>query len=95
MLKSNRPYCDHCGRKMRRLREDDGEPHGFHWRIAREHVCNECADAAIDQAWKDRDPCGECETEPCKRGRDCWFDPHLPWPYETYFADPMGEKASP
>lgn len=86
-----RPTCDECKTP---LRDDpdtdgyiDGEPTG--WGdpyTARAHLCAACWHKIFDQAWKDRDPCASCETQPCERGRDCWFEPSLPYPYETYVA---------
>lgn len=91
MLKSGKPYCDVCLKEMLALSEDEaersGEPHGFPFAIAHEHYCTGCYEAMFDAAWKHRDPCGHCETQPCKRGRDCWFEPRLNVAYESYIAD--------
>lgn len=97
MLKDGKPFCDECGKEMRIVSDEEaertGEPNGFGL-PAHAHVCNECFDALHHAAWEDRDPCGECETQPCKRGRDCWFEPNIGYPYETYFADLKTEAAA-
>lgn len=93
MLKNNKPFCDLCKREMEIISEEDGEPCGFPHDKAHEHVCSECHEALFDLAWDRRDPCGECETKPCERGRDCWYQPSLGLVYETYFADAIAEEA--
>ena len=94
MLKRGKVFCDICKHEMERHSADnDCDPHGFDFHVARMHLCEPCWCQMNDEAWKERDPCAECETQPCKRGRDCWFNPTFPGvPYETYFADRVPEK---
>jgi hypothetical protein len=91
MIKNGVPYCDYCNKELVALREEEAlgdiEPHGWtDWRTASVHACFEC----YDNMWEP--PCGECETHPCQKGRECWANPplHL-FPYETYFANKLGE----
>jgi hypothetical protein len=87
MIKEGRPFCDDCGREMLALDDDEVEEYcpaagGFPWERACKHYCTPCA----DKLWQP--PCEtECQTQPCERGRECWWHPQLHvWPYETYFA---------
>ena len=91
-IKNGVPYCNYCDKELVALREqeclDDIEPHGWtNWRDAQVHCCFEC----FDNMWNP--PCDECENHPCQKGRDCWANPpqHL-FPYETYFANKLGEE---
>lgn len=95
VLKNGVPFCDKCGRELVALTEAEALAdimgHGWtDWRTAAVHYCFKCS----DELWQP--PCGECETHPCKRGRDCWASPplHL-FPYETYFANALGEDYCP
>ena len=91
MIKSGRPFCDRCNREIQALTEqeclDDIIPHGWtNWKTAEYHYCFKCS----DELWQP--PCGECETHPCMKGRDCWANPPLHiFPYETYYASALGE----
>ncbi|MGD6807534.1 MAG: hypothetical protein ACQCN4_11315 [Candidatus Bathyarchaeia archaeon] len=92
MIKSGVPFCNYCEKELVALTEEEAladiTSHGWtNWRTASVHCCFECS----DKMWKP--PCGECETHPCERGRDCWASPplHL-FPYETYYADRLGEE---
>lgn len=98
MIKNNVPYCEYCHREMQALTPrqalDDIRPHGWHnWRTAVCHVCFDCSDGQFDEWAKDVGfpACYECETYPCKRGRDCWDHRNPPnnEPYETYYADAL------
>lgn len=99
MIKNSRPYCDQCHGELIAWTREQAEENGFcgwdSWRTAHKHYCQGCYDAMFD-AWAkavDFPACGECETFPCKRGRDCWDhrDPplHL-FPYETFFGELVG-----
>jgi hypothetical protein len=95
MLKNKVPYCDYCKRELEAKTEqeclDDIIPHGWtDWRDAQVHCCFKCS----DEMWQP--PCGECQTHPCEKGRDCWSGPpqHL-FPYETYYANALGEDFMP
>ncbi len=61
--------------------------HGFFWRHAAKHYCEDCSDNLVEQVGFP--PCGECRTQPCTRGGDCWAAPplHL-FPYETFWSTP-------
>jgi hypothetical protein len=88
MIKDGLPFCDHCKRLLQPLTEEEALNEGFcgwsNWHTAHKHYCHECS----DKLWNP--PCGECETHPCERGRDCWANPPLHiFPYETYYADPV------
>lgn len=89
MMKNGRPYCDFCHQELQALTErqclDDIRPHGWtNYRNAENHYCFDCA----DNAWEP--PCGQCNTHPCERGRDCWACPPLDvFPYETYYAETL------
>lgn len=92
MIKGGRPFCDYCKRELEALTEEeclsDIFGHGWtNWRDARVHCCYKCSDTM----WQP--PCGQCETHPCERGRECWANPplHL-FPYETYYANALGEN---
>jgi hypothetical protein len=95
VVKNNVPYCDYCRRELEAKTEqeclDDIIPHGWtNWRDAQVHCCYACSDGI----WKP--PCDECETHPCEKGRDCWASPPLHLlPYETYFANALGEDYMP
>jgi len=99
MRDGNRLFCDVCKDEIVAIKEgeeDDFEGNGWsNWKTAQEHVCRECHHAKWEQLFKDRDPCGECRTEPCKRGRDCWWEPSFGtfFSYETYIADKITVKA--
>ena len=88
MIREGRPYCDKCERELHALTQEEALNDGFcgwsSWKTAHKHYCHTCSDSM----WSP--PCGQCETHPCERGRDCWADPplHL-FPYETYYADPI------
>ncbi len=95
MIKNNVPYCDNCGRELIALTEEEAladiTPHGWtHWKTAICHYCFKCS----DEIWQP--PCDECETHPCYKGRDCWANPpqHI-FPYETYYANALGEDYMP
>ena len=95
MIKNKVPYCDYCKRELEALTEakclEDITPHGWtNWRDAQVHCCFKCSDTL----WQP--PCGDCETYPCNKGRDCWANPpqHL-FPYETYYANALGEEYMP
>ena len=87
MIKHDRPFCNNCKKEIQALTEDecleDICGHGWsNWRTAQVHYCYECSDLL----WQP--PCGECETHPCERGRECWANPPLHiFPYETYYAE--------
>ena len=49
-------------------------------------LCEDCFYRIWDEIWASEKPCARCETFPCQRGRDCWFEPNLPFPYETFLA---------
>ena len=94
MLKNKSVYCDECGKEMLYLTQEeacnDFLPHGWtDVETAHNHICNDCADKRWQELWDADDPCGQCETQPCDRGRDCWWNPSFGtyWDYETYFAD--------
>jgi hypothetical protein len=100
-LKNGIPYCDECHGELVRLSEEEAlnnmRPMGWtNYRTATAHYCFDCYDMMFDR-WADEvgfPACGECETFPCKRGRDCWDhrDPPFDWiPYETYFSDIVGK----
>ena len=84
--------CDWCWLPMIKHRldrdsweDEDGEPHGWHWKLAREHICETCADKHL--LYICRNECRAYWSKrrlPCEHG-DCWHTP--PWPYETYFAE--------
>jgi hypothetical protein len=91
LIKSDKPYCDECGKELRTLSEDecldDIMSHGWtKWRSAIKHYCYDCSDKIEEKIGYP--PCDECETQPCERGRDCWASPPLHiFPYETYYAE--------
>jgi len=95
MLIAGHVFCDNCKEELQRLTEEeclnDWIPHGWtKWRTADKHYCYECSDKLWDP------PCGECRTQPCTRGRDCWASPPLHiFPYETYYAEKLSEKEPP
>ena len=73
--------CENCKQEILRLKEDDfGEPVDWNTRWE-QYLCDVCH----DKIWKDLldNACGVCETEPCKRGRDCWVNP---WPRIMYLC---------
>jgi len=100
MLKGGRVFCDECGEEIQAIPEEEavGDIIGHGWSnylTANNHVCTSCSTKRWHQLYKQADPCGICNTEPCKRGGECWWSPpfSLWWPYETYYADVLEEKA--
>jgi len=92
MIKNGVPHCDYCKRELVALRDqeclDSMQPHGWtNWKTAKVYSCFEC----YDNKWIA--PCEECRTQPCQKGNGCWANPplHL-FPYETYFANRLGEE---
>jgi len=84
------PICDDCGMPLKLYREDgfyDGEEN--EWESAPLHRCSICDQQYFDACWQEADPCGNCRTQPCERGGDCWWNPplHL-FPYLHYVAEP-------
>jgi len=91
MIKHGLPHCDICGAELKYAEDEEmhyaeGEHQGLYWTHAIVHYCIECSDELMDKVGFP--PCGECETHPCERGRDCWASPplHL-FPYELYVAE--------
>lgn len=84
--------CDWCGFPMIKHQldrdsweDEDGEAHGWHWKLASDHICETCADRHL--LYICRNECKAYRAKrrlPCERG-ECWHNP--PWPYETYFSD--------
>jgi len=90
MIKHGIPHCDVCGAELKHAADEEthygeDEQHGFYFTHAVKHYCEDCSDELMDKAGYP--PCGECETHPCERGRDCWASPplHL-FPYETFYS---------
>lgn len=73
--------CGNCKKEIKILKEDEfGEP--IDWNTPWEqYLCQDCH----GKIWKELldNACGVCETEPCKRGRDCWINP---WPRIMYLC---------
>jgi len=82
-------YCRDCGAPLdlAAAAENDGVPlEEFLETVlpAPCFICDECVDAWWDPALEEA--CLRCRSKPCRRGRECWFDPAMPWPYLTVFA---------
>lgn len=86
MLRDDRVFCDLCKKEMVRTTVSEEGDELWPWKEAFAHVCDGCFDGAVDRAWDDFEACIKCETHPCERGRECWFEPALALPYETYYA---------
>ncbi len=73
--------CENCKKEIEVLKEDDsGEP--IDWNTPWEqYLCDVCHSKIWDELFKSA--CGVCETEPCKRGCDCWVNP---WPRIMYLC---------
>ncbi len=91
MILHGKPHCDVCKSELKHALDEEthyaeGKHDGFFWKSAIKHYCRECSEKLCDQV--NYPPCGECRTQPCEKGRDCWASPplHL-FPYETYCAD--------
>lgn len=99
MIKNGRPYCDQCHGELIALTREQAEENGLcgwdDWRTALKHYCQTCYDVMFDQ-WSKAvgfPACHECETFPCKRGRECWDNRHPPlhvFPYETFYGELVG-----
>ena len=99
MIKNGRAFCEECHGELIAWTREQAEEYGWcgwsDWRTAHKHYCQTCYDALFDK-WAKAvgfPACHECETFPCKRGRDCWDhrDPPLHWfPYETFFGQLVG-----
>ena len=99
MIKNGRPFCDECRGELVAWTREQAEETVIcgwpDWRSAHKHYCQDCYDVMFDK-WAEAagfPACGNCETEPCKRGRECWDhrDPPLHWfPYETFFGELVG-----
>ena len=94
MLKNKSVFCDECGREILYLTEEEAcaDFPGHGWSnvlTAKDHICTTCSINKWEELWDQADPCGRCETQPCERGRDCWWNPSFGtyYDYETYFAD--------
>jgi len=84
ILVLNKPIylmCGNCKKEITILKEDDsGEP--IDWKTPWEqYLCDVCHSKIWDELLKSA--CGVCETEPCKRGGDCWVNP---WPRIMYLC---------
>ena len=100
MIKNGRPYCDECHGELIALSEEQAlngfPPCGWtDYRTAHKHYCHNCYDAMFEEWVKEVGfpACHECETFPCKRGRDCWDNREPPlylFPYETFFGELVG-----
>ncbi len=89
MLHDGRPFCDLCKHELAIVTEDeDGEELSFTHDIAPGHCCDTCWVEGVQQAYDRDDPCSQCRTEPCMKGRDCWYQPPFlrNLPYGCYFA---------
>jgi hypothetical protein len=73
--------CENCKKEIEVLKEDDfGEP--VDWNTPWEqYLCDVCHGKIWDELLKSA--CSVCETEPCKRGRDCWVNT---WPRIMYLC---------
>lgn len=97
MYKDGRVYCDECNEELLRLTEDEvtADPEGgwASYVTAAKHICIPCSHIEWEKLWKQNNPCAECRTEPCKKGRECWWNPPFGtwYPYETYYADRVKE----
>ena len=99
MIKNGRPFCDECHGELVAWTREQAEDYGFcgwdNWRTAHKHYCSSCYDVLFEK-WSKAvgfPACGECETFPCKKGRDCWDrqGPPLHWfPCETFFGELVG-----
>ncbi len=73
--------CERCNQKIQIIDVDlMGEK--IDWNTPWEqYLCEDC----YQGIWKDLldNACGVCETEPCKRGRECWVNP---WPRIMYLC---------
>jgi hypothetical protein len=87
MIQNDKPVCDYCKKIMVASSTNSSGDELWPWKHALAHCCESCFDKLFDEVWNERDPCGECETQPCERGRECWFEPNLGLPYETYFNE--------
>ncbi len=98
----DRLYCDECHEEIKAYTEEQvlADIGGGGWsdyKTAQKHICQTCADARWQRLWDERDPCGECRNEPCRRGHECWFTPSFGtyYPYETYYADRLDRYKPP
>ena len=96
------PYCDECHGELIAMTPEQAENHLFacgwsNYKTAKKHFCQDCYDSLFEK-WAKAvgfPACGECETFPCKRGRDCWDNrsPPLHWfPYESFFGELIGSS---
>ena len=93
MIIHGKPHCDICKQELKHAEDEEthyaeGEHQGLFWKGADVMYCEDCSDKLMDKVGYP--PCGECETQPCEKGRDCWASPplHL-FPYELYVAEKL------
>lgn len=81
--------CERCKKEIRVLDEDDfGEPvWNTFWE---QYLCDDCYNKIWDGLLSNA--CGVCNTEPCKRGRECWVNPFPRIMYLCYVAPRVGAK---
>lgn len=81
MVPKNILRCEKCKCQIKKLDVNDfGEliDWGTRWE---QYLCTVCH----EEIWNNilAGACGVCETEPCKKGRDCWVNP---WPRIMYLC---------